>query len=91
MADTWIKDPDATLDYTVDWSDWLVGGDTISGTPTWAVPTGITKASQTNTTTTATITLSGGTANVDYDVACKITTAASLIDERTIHIKVRQR
>lgn len=90
MGDTWTKDPDATLSYTVDWSDWLVGGDTISSVA-WDVPTGITEDSTSETTTTATITLSGGSANADYDVGCKITTAAGLIDERTIHFQVRQR
>jgi hypothetical protein len=29
MSGTWIKDPDAVLDYTVDWSAWLESGDTI--------------------------------------------------------------
>lgn len=86
------KDPAAVLDYTIDWDadDWL-GSDTITGTPVWTVATGLTKDSQSNTTTTATVWLSGGTANTDYDVACKITTAGGRTDERTIRIQVRQR
>lgn len=89
---TFTKDPAAVLDYTVDWDadDWL-GSDTITGTPEWTVPSGITQASQSNTTTTATVWLSGGTANTDYDVACKITTTAGRTDERTIRIQVRNR
>lgn len=40
-----IKDPDAKLPYTVDWSPWLAGeGDTIASV-TWIVPDGITKES----------------------------------------------
>jgi hypothetical protein len=89
---TFTKDPAAVLDYTVDWDadDWL-GSDTITGTPVWTLPSGITLASQSNTTTTATAWLSGGTANTDYDVACKITTTAGRTDERTIRIQVRNR
>lgn len=89
---TFTKDPDATLDYTVDWDgdDWL-GSDTITGTPTWTLPSGVTLASQSNTTTTATAFISGGTANVDYDVACKIVTAGGRTDERTIRLQVRHR
>lgn len=89
---TWKKDPQAVLDYTVDWDadDWL-GTDTITGTPVWTLPAGITKDSQTNTTTTATIWLSGGTDGADYDIACKITTAGGRTDERTIRIQCRQR
>lgn len=89
---TAIKDPAAVLDYTLDWDaeDWL-GADTITGTPVWTVPSGLTKDSQSNTTTTATAWLSGGTADQDYDVACKITTTAGRTDERTIRIQVRNR
>lgn len=89
---TFKKDPDATLDYSLDWDadDWL-GTDTISGTPTWTVPSGLTLETQSNTTTVATAWISGGTVNTDYDVACKITTAGGRIDERTIRLQVRQR
>lgn len=87
---TFTKDPSDVLDYDVDWNDdnWL-GTDTISGTPVWTLPAGIVKDSQSNTTTVATIWLSGGTANQDYDVACKVTTAAGRTAERTIKIQVR--
>lgn len=80
------KDPSAVLDYALDWSDWLVA-DTITGTPTWTVPTGLTKDSQSNTTTTATAWLSGGVAGMSYTVACKIVTAGGRTDERSFRIK----
>lgn len=85
------KDPASTLDYTVDWDgdDWL-GTDTIA-TSTWTVPSGLTQASSSNTTTTATVWLSGGVADQDYDVTNKIVTAGGRTDERTIRVQVRQR
>jgi hypothetical protein len=88
---TFLKDPSAVLDYSVDWDadDWL-GTDTIS-TVTWTLPAGITSASTSATTTVATNFLSGGTHGVDYDVACKITTVGGRTDERTIRLQVRQR
>ena len=89
MPQSFVKDPDAILDYQIDWATWL-GTDTIA-TTTWKVTTGITKVSDTKTTTTATIWLSGGTANTDYTAACKITTAGGRADERTITIIVRQK
>lgn len=82
------KDPGATLNYTVDWSAWL-GADTIA-TSTFTVPSGITKDAESNTTTTATVKLSGGTDGSDYSVVNRITTAGGLTDERTIQINVRQ-
>ena len=87
------KDPDAVLDYGIDWSSWMHTGDELkAGTPAvWTVPTGITLSSQEQTTTRAIIWLSGGTAGLNYDLACKITTVGGRVDERTITIKVRQR
>ena len=81
-----VKDPDAVLDYSVDWSNWL-GDDTIS-TVTWEVPTGIKKENQSNTTTVATVWLSGGTAGNTYDITCRITTAGGRTDDRTVRLKV---
>ena len=102
MAKTvYLKDPDAVLDYKFDWkastngsgsSDWLESGETISSR-TITADSGITvdSSSITDTSTTVTVWLSGGTAGLDYDVACLITTSASRTDERTITIKCRER
>lgn len=103
---TFIKDPQAVLDYKFDWkpltngsgdSDWLDTAETITAatitiTPTVAV-TGLIKDSQslTDTSTSVTVWLSSGTDNVDYTVACKIVTNALRTDERTITIQVRNR
>ena len=86
---SFIKDPQAVLDYRWDWSAWL-GADTIA-TATITVPTGITKDSQTNTTTAVTAWLSGGTVRTSYAVTCRIVTAAGRTDERSITIVVAER
>ena len=83
------KDPSAVLDYTIDWSDWL-DSDTIS-TSTWTVPTGLTEDSDTNTTTTATVWLSSGTAGTQYTVINHIVTAGGREDDRSIYIMVEDR
>lgn len=83
------KDPQATLDYRIDWSAWL-GTDTISAV-TWTVPSGITQTATSNTTTTATVWLAGGEAGTDYVVTCRVTTTAGRVDERSIVISVAQR
>lgn len=88
---TFTKDPSATLDYTLDWyADGWLGTDTISAV-TWVVPSGLTQASSSNTTTTATIWLSGGTVGTDYEVTCRITTAGGRVDDRTLRLQVRNR
>lgn len=83
-----VKDPQAKLDYKIDWSDWL-DADTIS-TSTWTVPTGITGSNMSKTATTTTIWLAGGTAGTTYSVTNHIITAVSREDERTIKIKVKE-
>ncbi len=101
MGASFTKDPDAVLDYKFDWkalangngtSNWLASGETIS-TRTVTVASGLTKDSDsiTDTSTSVTVWLSGGTAGTDYTVACKIVTSASRTDERTIRISVSQR
>lgn len=85
-----LKDPNATLDYGFDWSEWLATGDTISSSD-WTVPAGLTEVSASNTTTTATVFLSGGTAGSSYDVVNRITTANGRTDDRTITIRVVSR
>lgn len=88
-ANEFTKDPNAVLDYIVDWSDWL-GSDTISSS-SFTVPTGLTEDSDSNTTTTATVWLSGGTPGEDYEVTNRIVTAGGRTEDRTITIRVRQR
>lgn len=86
---TFIKDPNAVLDYQVNWVTWL-GSDTIA-TSTWTVPTGITKASESNTTTTATVWISGGTAGTSYEIVNRIVTAGGRTEDRTLTIMVAQK
>lgn len=101
MANIFIKDPDAVLDYKFDWaaltngtggSNWLASGETISS-KTITATSGITVASSsiTDTNTSVTVWLSGGTDGSDYLVACKIVTSSSRTDERTITIQGRSR
>lgn len=85
-----VKDPDAVLDFQFDWSEWLEAAETID-TSTTTVETGLTKDSESASTTTATIWLSGGTAGTTYDVANRVTTSSGRTDERTIQIRVENR
>lgn len=89
MTQYFEKDPNTVADYQIDWST-LLGADTISGTPVWTVPTGLTKDSQSNTTTTSTIWLSAGVAGVTYTVSCRITTAAGRTFDEDLIISVKE-
>lgn len=91
---TAVKDPDAILDYTVDWQKWLAG-DTIA-TSAWIPDSGgggdnFAVDSFTHDDTTATVWLSGGVHNTNRAVVNRITTAAGRTDDRTLTVHVRNR
>jgi hypothetical protein len=86
------KDPNAALDYTIDWSDWL-GADTIAAS-TWTVATpagGLVSATPAITPTTARTWLSGGTAGQVVRVTNRITTALGRIDDRSFNVRLVER
>ena len=86
----YYKDVDAVLDYGVDWSDWLDTGETIS-TSTYTVTAGITKDSDSNTTTASTVWLSGGTDGTSYTITNEVVTSDSRTDQRSFTVKVVER
>lgn len=81
------KDPNSKRDFSVDLSGVLPTGVTIS-TVTWVVPSGLVSEAVSNTTTVATIRLSGGTLGETYQVVCRTTWSNSEIDDRTIKIRL---
>lgn len=83
------KDPDAVLDYLFDWSAWL-GDDTIDSHDITAAG-GITIDSSTDTDTTVTVWVSGGTADSRATATCRITTTGGRIDDRTMVLSVVER
>ena len=91
MATSYKKDPNAILDYTFDWGPYLLPlTDTISSV-TWVVSSGITTSSPTNTTTTATVFVTGGVLDTTETLTCRITTAGGRTDDRTISLKIVNR
>ena len=97
------KDPDETLDYSVDWSRWLNGA-TISSV-VWSVDSstgvkttiaasntvnGIQNVSQTISGGVATINLGLGTANIEYKFYCTMSDNSGNVAERVIRLRVKE-
>jgi len=90
------KDPNATLDYTLDWAEYTQAGDAIA-TAAWttstisgdSAPLSIGVASVNNDK--ATVLISGGSAGSIYTVTCAVTTTDNLVDRRAFRIVVKQR
>jgi len=99
------KDPDETLDYSVDWSRFLGNGVNISSVEWYVddedgnktlleegdVVNGIQNVSATRTSTVATINLGLGTNNKEYKFHCRITDTTGSAAERTVKLRIRNR
>jgi hypothetical protein len=86
---TFTKDPNAILDYSIDWTRWLAG-DQIAASE-WIVASGLTKMADSTTATSATVWLSGGTAGQSHIVTNRMTTAAGRTEDRSFTIRVEER
>jgi len=86
-----VKDPEAILDYGVNWGPWLNGDEISSSSWTVESPLVIVPASDSKTTTTTRVFVSGGDLGAEYDLINTIVTTGSRTDERTLKIRVRDR
>ena len=86
---SFIKDPDSTLDYRIDWKLWL-DGDIITQS-SWIVPAGLALETSVFEDLFTTVWLSGGTLNTSYEVVNRISTQSGRIEDRTITIKIRSK
>lgn len=86
------KRPLAQRLVSINWVDWLAVGETISSS-TWAVAardddTELTLDNSSNTTTTATVRVSGGTPNRTYEIINTIITTQGSTELGSLFIRV---
>ncbi len=97
------KDKDELLDYSIDWSRFLVTAtisevtwfvDDANGAKTQiaegAVVNGIQNVSQTVSGPVCTINLGLGTANYDYKFTCRMEDSTGSIAERVVRLKIKE-
>jgi hypothetical protein len=82
------KDPDANLDYTIDWTQWL-GTDTIAASLWEVSSTDLIIGNDSKTNTATTVWLSGGLAGQVYKVTNRITTAEGRIQDQSFRLNVK--
>lgn len=85
---TFTKQSTELLDYKLDFSEWLAGGDTISSTDE-TIPDGLTLDKKVTDSTMVTLFIKGGTDGETYKVTSKVTTTSGLIKEVDFQIKVK--
>ena len=91
------KDPEATLDYTLNWADWLTSSSTTITGSTWSVSADasdtdpVTISGNSYNTLISTVTLTGGTVNEVYTIYNTITTAGGNTERRNFRVIVKNR
>lgn len=88
------KDPDAVLDFTVNWSDWLEPGETILAADIGVKQSLILNPEGRPTTIrpdSVSFWLGGGAPFTVYQVGCRITTDQGRIEERSFDLLVIER
>lgn len=85
------KDPDATIQYGIDWEDYLDGAQILSSE--WIAEGAIVIESDSYDTTSTAVMLSGGTHGTKYKVTNRITytgDGGNETDDRSIVVPVRE-
>jgi|1185.fasta_scaffold212751_2 hypothetical protein len=89
-----LKDPDAVLDYSVDWGSEYLTGDLIADSG-WTVepdePGGVTIVGNDFDATTAVVKAAGGTAGKLYRLVNSIVLQSGRADKRAIVLRVEKR
>lgn len=85
------KDPEAILDYVIDWTQYLAPEEVIQDFNVTCEGGGVTVSGSTEADGRVRFMLSGGVAGRDYSIVCEIITNAGRTDQRTINLPVRQR
>lgn len=89
-----LKDPDAVLDYSVDWGAEYLGGDLLSGS-SWSVmpdePGGVAVLASAFDATTTNVTASGGVAGRLYRLVNAVVLQSGRADHRSILLRVEAR
>lgn len=86
-----LKDPQETIDYAFDWSDFLASGETISASSWTVSSTGLALGTLAATTDTTAAFVTGGTIGDVYRLTNKITTNQTRIAERSVIVRVEER
>lgn len=89
-----LKDPDAVLDYSVDWGAEYLSGDLIAGSQ-WSVdpdePGGVSIVGTDFDATTATVIAGGGSPGRIYRLVNDVQMQSGRIDKRSIVLRVEER
>ena len=83
-----VKDPDEIEDYTFDFYPYLAPAQDSIASVLFVVPAGLTKVEESRTGTNARVRISGGTADAEYVVICRVTCASGRVREQPLRLRI---
>lgn len=86
---TKVQDPSDVRIWAFDWSAFLAERSTTISSSSWAVQAGLTEVAESNTTTTATVKVSGGTNGTKYLVTNTVVLANGETVEKSFSLWIR--
>jgi hypothetical protein len=90
-----LKDPDAVLDYSIDWGAEYLGTGDLLATSDWSVapdePGGVTIVGSDFDASTSTVKAAGGSPGKIYRLVNQVTTESGRTDDRSIVLRVEKR
>lgn len=84
------KDPDETLDYSINWTPRLSAGDPIASV-VWVLPDALNQEDAGFLGAITTLWISGGVAGAQYKITCRVTTDAGRIMDQGVLIKIMEK
>jgi hypothetical protein len=87
-----VKDPDAVLDYPINWSTWLTDiSDTYLSHSVISLTGGLVADSSTQSGGIITVWLSGGNVGETASFTVRIVSTGGRTDDRTFYLKIKER
>jgi hypothetical protein len=88
-----LKDPNSTIDISIDWSDWLADCQDAAVSYTWTLDGGLTQAGAGTLGNVSTVFVSAGTSGAVANLTCRITTASTppRSEDRTVQLTIEDR
>jgi hypothetical protein len=90
VTTTYVKDPDTTERFGVNWGQRLAADAATISTVAWsATPAGLTLSGALNTTTQASTLVAGGVLGTTYALTCRVTTSDGQTLDATVGIVIQ--
>lgn len=87
---TFFKDPDAILDYHVDWGVWLTERDSIASSVWLTFSPDVSVVAESLDNNIASAVVSGGRLGMVYTLTNRVTTQVGLVQDKSIRLAIKE-